>query len=229
MATPPQARAILFPIYAFNVEVARAPWVTEEPMIAEMRLQWWLDALEEIGQGGTVRKHEVVTSLADIITPEIVKTLTRLVQSRRWDIYREPFEDDEHFREYLEATSAGLLLSATRALGLDQDESSLRDIGYASGLANWFVAIPALESKGRMPLLDGRSDAIAKLAQNALDGLGTATKHLKGNNPALNSTWRAKAILRKVIRSPSRVADDMLQQSEFARKGSLLWYSMRNR
>lgn len=198
-------------------------------MIAEMRLQWWLDALEEIGQSGTVRKHEVVTLLAGIISPEIAKTLIRLVQSRRWDIYREPFEDDGHFREYLEATSAGLLLSATHALGVDQDESSLRDIGYASGLANWFVAIPALESKGRMPLPDGRPEAIAEHAQRALDGLGAATKHLKGGNPALNSTWRAKAILKKVIQSPSRVADDMLQQSEFARKGSLLWYSMRNR
>ena len=41
MASPPTARSVLFPIYAFNVEVARAPWVTEEPMIAEMRLQFW--------------------------------------------------------------------------------------------------------------------------------------------------------------------------------------------
>jgi phytoene synthase len=51
MATPPEARAVLFPIYAFNLEVSRAPWVTEEPMIAEMRLQFWRDVAEEIGQG----------------------------------------------------------------------------------------------------------------------------------------------------------------------------------
>ena len=57
MAAPVAARSVLFPIYAFNVEVARAPWVTSEPMIAEMRLQWWVDALEEIARaawcGGT--------------------------------------------------------------------------------------------------------------------------------------------------------------------------------
>ncbi|TNF18762.1 MAG: phytoene synthase, partial [Rhodobacteraceae bacterium] len=41
MAAPVAARARLFPLYAFNLEVARAPWVTQEPMIAEMRLQWW--------------------------------------------------------------------------------------------------------------------------------------------------------------------------------------------
>ena len=51
MAAPVAARKVLFPLYAFNLEVARAPWVTEEPMIAEMRLQWWRDALGEIGGG----------------------------------------------------------------------------------------------------------------------------------------------------------------------------------
>ncbi|MEM7645152.1 MAG: squalene/phytoene synthase family protein, partial [Pseudomonadota bacterium] len=67
MAAPLGLRRMLFPLYAFNIEVARAPWVTQEPMIAEMRLQWWRDALEEIGAGGAVRRHEVVTPLAQIL------------------------------------------------------------------------------------------------------------------------------------------------------------------
>ena len=52
MAAPVETRKLLFPLYAFNVEVARAPWVTQETMIAEMRLQWWRDALEEVAKGG---------------------------------------------------------------------------------------------------------------------------------------------------------------------------------
>jgi 15-cis-phytoene synthase len=36
MAAPVEARARLFVIYAWNLEVARAPWVTSEPLIAEM-------------------------------------------------------------------------------------------------------------------------------------------------------------------------------------------------
>ncbi|MFN3209661.1 MAG: squalene/phytoene synthase family protein, partial [Roseovarius sp.] len=51
MAAPVPAREKLFPLYAFNVEVSRAPWVTQESMIAEMRLQWWRDVLEEIRTG----------------------------------------------------------------------------------------------------------------------------------------------------------------------------------
>ena len=47
MAAPVAARTRLWPLYAFNLEVARAPWVTKEPMIAEMRLQWWRDVVAE--------------------------------------------------------------------------------------------------------------------------------------------------------------------------------------
>ena len=75
MAAPVAARRVLFPLYAFNVEVSRAPWVTQEPMIAEMRLQWWRDALEEIAKGKAVRKHEVTTPLAEVIDPEKAKML----------------------------------------------------------------------------------------------------------------------------------------------------------
>ncbi|MGB3250003.1 MAG: squalene/phytoene synthase family protein, partial [Tabrizicola sp.] len=51
MAAPVEARAQLFPLYAFNLEVARAPWVTQEPLIAEMRLQWWRDVVENAASG----------------------------------------------------------------------------------------------------------------------------------------------------------------------------------
>ena len=97
MAAPVPARRVLFPIIAFNVEVARAPWVTQEPMIAEMRLQWWRDALDEIAEGKEVRKHAVTTPLAEVLTPHQARELDRLVAARRWDVYSAPFEDAAHF------------------------------------------------------------------------------------------------------------------------------------
>ena len=59
------ARRVLFPLYAFNIEVSRAPWVTAEPMIAEMRLQFWRDVVEEIAAGKPPRAHEVAAPLAE--------------------------------------------------------------------------------------------------------------------------------------------------------------------
>ena len=86
MAAPVAARRVLFPLYAFNVEVARAPWVTQEAMIAEMRLQWWRDVCTEIADGQQVRCHEVATPLSEAITAEDAQLLDELVAARRWDI-----------------------------------------------------------------------------------------------------------------------------------------------
>lgn len=51
MTAPAPRRAGLMALYAFNLEVARAPWVASEPLMVEIRLQWWLDALAEIFDG----------------------------------------------------------------------------------------------------------------------------------------------------------------------------------
>ena len=83
MAAPIEQRPILFALYAFNVEVARAPWVTQETMIAEMRLQFWRDVLEEISAGKAPRRHEVATPLAEILTPGDAVLLDQLVAIRR--------------------------------------------------------------------------------------------------------------------------------------------------
>ena len=78
MAAPVSARSVLFPVYALNVEVARAPWVTQESMIAEMRLQWWRDALQQIAEGTAVRRHEVVTPLSRVLSPHLAGILMNM-------------------------------------------------------------------------------------------------------------------------------------------------------
>ncbi|MEP6319954.1 MAG: squalene/phytoene synthase family protein, partial [Paracoccaceae bacterium] len=117
MAAPVEARKTLFPLYAFNAEVTKAAWIASEPMIGEMRLQWWRDALEEIAKGGPVRKHEVATPLAEALTLEAAKALDKLVQARRWDLYKDPFEDADHLLEYLAATGGALMWAAAHCFG----------------------------------------------------------------------------------------------------------------
>jgi phytoene/squalene synthetase len=114
MAAPLDARRALFPLYALNVEISRAPWVTAEPMIAEMRLQWWRDALEEIAAGEGVRRHEVVTPLSRVLSVEDARALDDLVAARRWDCYKDPFEDQAHLTKYIEDTSGILMSVAAR-------------------------------------------------------------------------------------------------------------------
>ena len=226
MAAPVSARAILFPIYALNVEVARAPWVTQEPMIAEMRLQWWRDALQEIAGGQTIRRHEVVTPLSRVLPPDLAGRLDEYIAVRRWDIYRDPFEDRDHFEAYINQSSGSLLVASALALG-PADESVLRDFGFGVGVANWFRAIPDLEARGRIPLLDGTPDGVRRLAQSALARLTSATSNRAAVSdrarPALYVGWQAEWTLLQVIARPERVAAGGLAQGEIRRRLSLMW------
>ena len=130
MAAQVADRARLLPLYAFNLEVARAPWVTREPLIAEMRLQWWRDVVAE----DAPRAHEVAGPLHALIRQAglPVPVLDALIAARRWDIQTDAFADRAAFDGYLQATAGGLMWLAARATGAsDQVEPAARDLGWA--------------------------------------------------------------------------------------------------
>ena len=231
MAAPVGCRARLFPIYAFNLEVARAPWVTQEPMIAEMRLQWWRDTVAEIGADGPVRAHEVAAPLAGVVRAAglPVAVMDRLIEARRRDIQRLPFENEAALVEYLEETGGGLMWLAAASLGAGPEaEPVARGAGWAAGLAGFLRAVPELEARGRVPLPDGRAGAVAGLArlERARAGRGAVPASAV---PALRAGWQTEAVLRQVLREPERVGEGRLGQPEIARRGSLLWAAMTGR
>ncbi len=210
MAAPLAARAKLFPLYAMNIEVSRAPWVTKEAMIAEMRLQWWRDALEEIAKDTEVRKHEVTTPLAEVLTQVQAQRLDESVAARRWDIYREAFEDQTHFDAYIDQTAGHLMWTACEALGAGAGaETSVRDLAYAAGTAAYLRAVPALAAEGRIPLLDGTDAGVKALAQRALDRM-TRPKIAKTAQPALWPAIGAGKTLAEIVRDPGAVAEARL-------------------
>ncbi len=223
MASPVQARRILFPLFAFNVEASRAPWVTKEPMIAEMRLQWWRDALEEIADGRPARRHEVVTPLAACLRPEQARLLDGLVEARRWDIGSDPFDDEGAMWRYLDATTGTLLWVAAEALGApSDDEPGVRQAARAVALANWMLALPELEARGKRPMHDGRPETLAALAAGALRDL-TAQRGLGlSARQALLCGWRARRTLTMVVRQPRRVAHGALVAPDLQRSLTLI-------
>lgn len=226
MAAPVALRDRLFPLHAFAVEVARAPWVTQEAMIAEMRLQWWRDALAEIAAGGPVRRHEVVTPLASVLTPEMARALDGAIEVRRWDIYREPFEDAAHLRDYLHQTGGVFYRVVAQTIG--GNAAGAEEIGFAVAVANWLRAVPELERRGRVPLLDGRAEGVRALAEQGLDALkqGRRAGPDALTRKALLPGWQAEVLLRHAVSQPGRVAEGSLGQSEGRKKASLLWKAL---
>jgi len=249
MAAPPDARRILFPIYAFNVEVARAPWLTDEPLIAEMRLQWWRDVLDEIAGGGPVRRHEVATPLAAVLDPAAATILCANVEARRRDAQRIRMDSVADLRAYLRDTGGALLWAATRALdpgrdwgpplpapGAAADAAPLRArgfaVGEASALANYLLAVPALLARGVNPLPDMTEAAFAGVLDDALAQFGPARpgmdrRLLVAQRVAELSAWRARGILRRARRNPALVATGGLAESEFRRRAALLMRALR--
>jgi 15-cis-phytoene synthase len=229
MAAPVGVRAQLFPLYAFNLEVARAPWVTEEPLIAEMRLQWWRDVVGNAASGAA-KAHEVAGPLHALIRDFglPVAVLDRLVAARRWDVHREPHADPAALAEYLEHTAAGLMWLSALGLGApDRAERAARSYGWAAGAAAYLRAIPDLEARGRHPLPPGmqRRD----LARAGLEKLAEARADRKAlpkaAAPALLAGWQAERILRQALALP----DQPPQLSEFHRRGGLLWQAVSGR
>lgn len=228
MAAPVGVRAQLFPLYAFNLEVARAPWVTQEPLIAEMRLQWWRDVVENAASGAA-RAHEVAGPLHEVIRDFglPVKVLDRLIAARRWDIHREPHEGPEALIAYLEETGAGLMWLAARALGApDGAEGAVRAYGWATAAAGYLRAVPALEARGRQPLPEGMLPH--DLARLGLERLAKARRERKavprGIAPALLAGWQAEGLLRQVVAGQSSP-----ELPEARKRWGLLWQAFTGR
>ena len=226
MAAPVAAREKLFPLYAFNLEVARAPFVTKEAMIAEMRLQWWRDVIEEIVSGAPARAHEVAAPLSRVVReaelPEAA--LDALVAARRWDIYADPFEDQAALDAHLDATAGGLMWLSAKALGArDDEEAAIRRAGFGHGVALWLMAIPGFEERGKRPLVDGRPEAVRELARRGLAALREARKARisKQAVPALRAGWQAEGVLKRAIADPRRVAEGALGSGPAGASGSL--------
>ncbi len=221
MAAPVPARAMLFPIYAFNVEVSRAPWVTAEPMIAEMRLQWWRDALAEIAEGGLVRRHEVVTPLAQVLSRDQAGRLDALVEARRSDIARAPFQDGAALDAYL-AQTGGLLTAITaEALGSETTKGAAVR-GHAAAVANWLRAVPALEARGKVPLVDGRPQVVAELAGQALLRWRSAPACSRAERIATLAAWQAPLVLARAARAPQLVAEGRLDPAPLRASAALV-------
>lgn len=219
MAAPPPDRAALLVLYAWNLEVARAPWVATEPMIAEMRLQWWRDVPD-----GPRRAHEVAGPLHDLIRDKglPVDVMDRLVVARTWDIYRDAHADQAALDGYLEATGGGLMWLAARATGaVASTESSAKAMGWATGLTFYLKAVPELEARGRIPLLDGTPAGVRALALRGLGRVAEARKDRGG--PALLAGWQTAGLLEQVVRDPTVVAESRMGLSEFVRRGRLMW------
>lgn len=114
-----KGREALAWIYAFHLELAKVPEMVSEPMIGEIRYQWWRKAVNEIYTGNPVRAHEVSTPLASVLLEHDIPRfwVDRLIDGRNRDLDPAPFSDIDDAREYCQKTSGVLMQIAAKCLG----------------------------------------------------------------------------------------------------------------
>lgn len=168
-------RPALVTLYALNLEVARAPFQSAEPMLAEMRLQWWIDRLEEMGQGTPPPLHDVLTPLWEAWGPRVGR-LVPLAEARRRDCERAPFDGPDGPEAYVAATAGALMWAAAQACGApDGAREVVAHQARGAGLAAWLRALPQLQAV-RLGLEPARPEDAQALAMRARDGLRMAAR-----------------------------------------------------
>lgn len=208
---PPGPREYLFALYAFNLEIAKIAPMVSEPMLGEIRLQWWRETLDQIYGGGPVRAHEVAHPLAEAVrASSLPRTLLdALIDARASDLDPAFLMDDAALQGYIAATAGGLTQLATTALVPEIGEESgqiARDAGFAIGAARYLLAVPQLVAGGRKPL---PMEVVDSLAAEGRVRLRRARKNRhavpKAAAPALLETAAAyHALTAKTEKSPFR-------------------------
>lgn len=170
-----QDRPALVTLYALNLEIARAPFQSAEPMLAEMRLQWWVDRLAEMGQGTAPPLHDVLTPLWEAWGAR-AGDLVDLAEARRRDCERQPFAAAPDVIDYVDATAGRLMWTAAQFCGTPEGAREIvAHQARGAGVAAWLRALPQLQALG-LGLARPDPEVVQALAAEARDGLRMAAR-----------------------------------------------------
>jgi phytoene synthase len=186
---PARARPHVQALYAFNLEIARVREIVSEPLLGEMRFQWWRDTLEAPAAAGEVQANPIAAALIDTIErfhlPK--EPLLDLIEARLFDLYDAPMETLAALEAYAKATSSSLFRLATLVvdpvhgvLGLGAADHA----GIAYALTGLLRALPWHHARGQayVPLESLRAHGASRddlAAGSASRGIHTALADLR--------------------------------------------------
>lgn len=252
---PEPAREHLFALYAFNLELARIGDMVSEPLLGEIRLQWWREGIEAIYTGETVRSHPVLQGLQDAIRECDLprQPLDLLINARARDFDASPPFNLAALEGYADGTSAGLMRLAlsitgggvpdavTRHAGLAWGQTGLlRAIGFHAAKRQIFLPMDVMQAEGlaaedvyahrRSPALRRVILALAGQAQSHLDAVGKALpRPSRQALPALLPAALAQLYLRQIARSDFDPFAVHVPIPAFRRQLRLIWAMARRR
>jgi NADH dehydrogenase [ubiquinone] 1 alpha subcomplex assembly factor 6 len=150
---PAMHRDALFALYAFNYEIARVREIVTQPMLGQIRLQWWRESIAAAFDGGVVRRHLVVEPLTAAIRELRLSRqhFDKLIDAREADLQDDPPTDLAALEDYAEATSARLIYLALEILGSREPAAgeTAHHVGVGYALAGLLRAMAFQARTGR--------------------------------------------------------------------------------
>jgi len=162
LLSPRRVRHDLIALAAFAGEIARIPAFVTEPMMGEIRLQWWREALENTDLA-TRSGHPVADSVraAAVRHGLPLGLLIGVIDAQTSLLHDEPIKDDQMLTAHLAKTEGALFELALRILG--RRDETVHDLaltaGCAYGIARLLVELPAVWAQGRVLIPATRLDA----------------------------------------------------------------------
>lgn len=167
---PADRREALFALHAFNLEIAKTREVVSEPILGQMRLQFWRDGIAAVYEGGSVPRHGVMDPLAEAIRRHGLSRalFDRLIDAREADLDDDPPANLTCLVNYAEVTGAPLVQLALEILGVRDEEAQAagRQVGIGYALAGILRAVPFHARQHRQLL---PADLMAKHGASSAD------------------------------------------------------------
>lgn len=210
------ARPAVRALYAFNYEIARVRETVSEPMLGQIRLQWWREGLETAFGAGAVRRHDVLTPLAAAIRHHGLSRehFDRLVDARERDLAPDPPPTLAALEAYAEESSAPLQLLVLEILGAAGAEANraARDGAIAYALTGLLRAAPFLARSPRhhvSTLLLDQRELVADRASSYIAAARALRRRVpRAARPALLPTTLAAADLERVHSAGGKLRPD---------------------
>ena len=151
---PENKRNHLFALYAFSLELARIREIVSEPMLGEIRMQWWRDALGGDARG-EVSANPIAAALLDTVqTFNLpVQALRNLIEGRSFDLYDDPMPTRSDLEGYCGETCSSLIRLASLVLADGRDPGGAEACGHAGvafAITGLLRALPWHAARGQL-------------------------------------------------------------------------------
>ncbi len=172
---PGPVRGDLIALAAFAGEIGRIPVIATEPMIGEIRLQWWRDALEA-AQTGLTSANPIADRFGEAIRRHDLPQawIARAIDAQSGALDFKPPRDEVALKARLADEHASLFQLAARILGQADNASTISAIDTAAiayGLACTLRDAPAALAHGRalvpQTILSARATTIEALRSDS--------------------------------------------------------------